>query len=267
MKCIRLAVALLSFTVLTAPAAPVDLAKIDRKIAKEPTYRAKPKYCLLVFGPNAKTRVWLVHDGDALHVDRNGNGDLTDKGERVAVRKGASDPADGVYSFDAGELREGANTHANLSVQVVHVEHLASVFPQVKDLLTRTPKARRYSVSLDVQVPGWKGDGEGGRVKQHATLDGDGFLQFADRPSEAPVIHFGGPWCVTLGEPHRLVVGRERELRLVVGTPGLGAGTTAQVGYEDVVPKTAVPRVEITYPRGRDGRSAIRQLLDVQDRC
>src|SRR5215831_15666476 len=62
-----------------------DLTKIDRTIAKEPVYQNKPNYCLLVFGPDAKTRVWLVIDGDILYVDRNGNGDLTDKGERTAL--------------------------------------------------------------------------------------------------------------------------------------------------------------------------------------
>src|SRR5262245_50021257 len=63
-----------------------DAVKIDRSIIKEPAYQSKsPKYCLLVFGPEAKTRVWLVIDPDArlLYVDRNGNGDLTEKGERV----------------------------------------------------------------------------------------------------------------------------------------------------------------------------------------
>ncbi len=62
----------------------VDYAKIDRTIAKRPTYQSKaPKYCLLVFGPEADTRVWLVLDGEVLYVDRNGNGDLTEDGERA----------------------------------------------------------------------------------------------------------------------------------------------------------------------------------------
>ena len=66
-------------------AAAADLIKIDRTIAKEPVYQNKPKYCLLVFGSDAKTHVWLVIDGDVLYVDRNGNGDLTEKGERMAI--------------------------------------------------------------------------------------------------------------------------------------------------------------------------------------
>src|SRR6266702_3291632 len=55
-----------------APSPAVDYTKIDRTIAKEPRYQSKtPKYCLLVFGPEAKTRVWLVLDRDVLYVDRN----------------------------------------------------------------------------------------------------------------------------------------------------------------------------------------------------
>src|SRR5262249_44106941 len=59
-----------------SPAPAADLTKIDRSIAKEPAYKAKPKYCLLVFGSEEKFRVWLVLDGDILYVDRNGTGDL-----------------------------------------------------------------------------------------------------------------------------------------------------------------------------------------------
>ena len=54
------------FSAVTARGA--DLTKIDRKIAKEPAYQNEPKYCLLVFGPEAKTRVWLVLDNDTLYV-------------------------------------------------------------------------------------------------------------------------------------------------------------------------------------------------------
>ena len=44
-------------------------------------YQSKsPKYALLIFGPEARTRIWLVLDGTTLYVDRNGNGDLTDAG-------------------------------------------------------------------------------------------------------------------------------------------------------------------------------------------
>jgi hypothetical protein len=51
---------------LPALANAADLSKVDRTIKKEPAYQGKPKYCLLVFGPEAKARVWLVLDGDTL---------------------------------------------------------------------------------------------------------------------------------------------------------------------------------------------------------
>src|ERR671937_529448 len=81
MKLTSLGLALL----LCQAAAAADLTQVDRAIQKEPAYQGQPKYCLLVFGPEAKTRVWLVLDGDTLYVDRNGNGDLTEKDEKVPL--------------------------------------------------------------------------------------------------------------------------------------------------------------------------------------
>src|SRR6266404_834536 len=80
------ALAVLLFAPVAASAADPDLKKVDRTIGREPAYVSKqPQYCLLVFGPKATTRVWLVIDGDFLYIDRNGNGDLTEPGERVRI--------------------------------------------------------------------------------------------------------------------------------------------------------------------------------------
>src|SRR5262245_19523703 len=84
MRHMRNAAPFLVLAVLGSAASAADLAKIDRTIAKEPAYKGKPKYCLLVFGPEAKMRAWLVLDGDLVYIDRNGNGDLTEPGEQVA---------------------------------------------------------------------------------------------------------------------------------------------------------------------------------------
>jgi hypothetical protein len=73
--------------VAAGPAGAVDLATVERAIAKEPAYSAPAQYCLLVFGPDAKERVWLALAGDVLYVDRNGNGDLTEAGESVKAKK------------------------------------------------------------------------------------------------------------------------------------------------------------------------------------
>ncbi len=54
-------------------------------IRKEPAYPEKPRYCLLLFGPQAQARVWLVRAGDRLFVDTNGNGDLTESGKEFRM--------------------------------------------------------------------------------------------------------------------------------------------------------------------------------------
>src|SRR5262245_16073774 len=77
---------LIAALLFATPLVAADLTKIDRRIGREPAYQSQPHYCLLVFGPEVKTRVWLVHDGDTLYVDRNGDGDLTGAGEKVAAK-------------------------------------------------------------------------------------------------------------------------------------------------------------------------------------
>src|SRR5262249_4699298 len=99
---------------LCGPAAvPADLAKVERRILKEPAYQTKtPRYCLLVVGPEAKKKIWLVQDGDVLYVDRNGNGDLTEDGERVALEQGDKSSR----HFEAGDVRDGSLVHTGLTV-------------------------------------------------------------------------------------------------------------------------------------------------------
>lgn len=74
---------LVANTALARPLWALDYDKIDRAINREPVYRTgKPGYALLLFGPEARRRMWLVVDGDAVYLDRNGDGDLTQAGER-----------------------------------------------------------------------------------------------------------------------------------------------------------------------------------------
>src|SRR5262249_43349798 len=154
-------------------------------------YRSKPKYCLLVFGPEADTRVWLVQDGDTLYVDRDGKGDLTKAGEKVTAEK-REGPDERECTFVVGDIRDGRRLHKATSVSVSKIDFfLAERFAFAKALLDKDPKARAYSISVDMEMPGWKGTGVGSRVRQH-TFFGDvhGMLQFADRPQDAPIIHF-----------------------------------------------------------------------------
>src|SRR5262245_54560675 len=108
--------ALLVVLVVASPAAAdglsPDLAKIERRIGKEPVYQGKPGYLLLVFGPEAKQKVWLVRDGEKLYVDRHGTGDLSQPACRVT---GEVDR----YRerlFEAGDVTLGGKRYEGLRV-------------------------------------------------------------------------------------------------------------------------------------------------------
>src|SRR5262245_13164958 len=115
MRLVVFLLAVLSISYFAPPGFAVDLTKIDRSISKEPAYRGKPRYGLLVLGRKAETRIWLVIDGKTLYVDRNGNGDLTEPGERVLAENTNSTD---ILEFRAGEFLEadGKTRHSNLVV-------------------------------------------------------------------------------------------------------------------------------------------------------
>ncbi len=183
--------AMMLLALLFPQGSAADLSKVDRSIAKEPAYRSKPKYCLLVFGPEAKTRVWLVQDGDTLYVDRNGNGDLTEQEKKVAAEK-QEGAEEGQYAFKVGDIHEGALVHKGLMVGVMKIDHMAELDEQVKAFLAKNPKGRGYLIMVEMEMPGWKGTGVGSRVQQQAFIvDINGVLQFSDKPKDAPIIHFG----------------------------------------------------------------------------
>jgi hypothetical protein len=92
-------------------------------------------------------------------------------------------------------------------------------------------------------------------------------LQFADKREEAPVIHFGGPWQVSLFGAHKLTIGRETDVVLGVGSPGIGPGTMAWIDYDGVIPEKVYPMVEVTYPPKQAGEAPIREQYELKRRC
>jgi hypothetical protein len=248
------------------PAPPhLDLKKIDRSITREPAYATKdPRYCLLVLGGRARTRVWLVLDGDTLYVDRNGDGDLTGAGERVGLA--AVFPSqNSLYAeqrqFLAGDLSEGAGgpRHTNLTVTrcVPNPKFVPTAADdrQARELLDQNPDAVVVVVALQV----------GGRVRQVAAPN------FARRPQDAPVLHFHGPLTFGLhpkwfyGWPV-FARGRDNTLTVVVGTPGLGEGSFALLGYDDV-PKGVHPVAEVRFPARSPEQPPVVVRVPLKERC
>ncbi len=244
-----------------------DLAQIDRRIAKEPAYRGQPKYAMLVFGADANTRIWLVQDGDTLYVDKNGNGDLTEPDKKFASKK-TPEQEEGAYSFEIGDLRVGDRLHKQLNVYVAKMDHRASIDEGVKAFLAKNPNGRQYGVSADIEMPGFKGTGIGGRVRQRVPYaDVNGINQFADKPQDAPVMHFNGPRQIRLWGQHTLTINRETDLVLGVGTPGVGPGTTVWTDYEGVIPDKLYPKVQITFPPKSPGQPPVQATYELEHRC
>jgi hypothetical protein len=137
---------LILFAVCPALASANDLKQIDRSIGKEPAYKGKPKYCLLVFDRAGKERVWIVQDGDTLYVDRQGNGDLTDPKNKVAAKKRELETDDDRFVFDVDELSVGGRIHQNLRIGLYSINHRdpdPDDYPQprvsILDLSGKTP--------------------------------------------------------------------------------------------------------------------------------
>jgi len=198
--------------------AAVDLRTIDRTILKEPAYRTgQPKYCLAVFGPKAETRVWMVLDGDTLFIDRNGNLDLTEAGESV---KGQPDPKGrGEVQFNAGTITAKDGVLQNTRLEVLVVPELTFVYCRVE----KQP---------------W----------QRAVVDNEGYLVFANKPQTAPVLHFQGPLTIGLRFDHKFKRRSEPEdLDIMVGTPGVGAGSFVRFGHQTVA-KDIRPVLKIDFP-------------------
>lgn len=268
------------------------LDRIDRSIVRQPVYTSKaPKYCLLVFGPKAETRVWLVLDlaydplrekpgtQDVLYADLTGDGDLTDPKKRIAVTvvtKKASElglPGNigkfevkdrelDVPHFHIGDVksRDGKTTYAKLVVEIGWY-----IFGR---------KDRQARVSVD--VPGNGRESVGGQQ-----------LWFVDSPDKAPVIWFDGALTMRLapsgllhvpvdysgGEPpppwyeeFPLVRGKTMPLRAEVGSAGIGLGTFLVIPC-DLPPGDVHPVAKVVFMNADPKKLPIEVSVDLKQRC
>jgi hypothetical protein len=229
----------LSAAALELPATEDPLKPKERTIATEPAYKSKdPRYCQLVFGPQAKQSVWLVIDGEDLYVDRNGNGDLTEDGERVTRKPAFQGSGFEVPKLDIGDR---TTTYSNLIVY-----------------WTRQPPGgakAEYTVDVMVDV--------GKRYCQYAT-----FKSSATAPKDAPVIHFGGPLeMVLLGGAPLPAPGKEGELVAVIGTKS-STGHLAMIRHDRNLPPKADahPVAEVTFP-GKGGAKPVAVKVPLDQRC
>lgn len=233
-----------------AEAQAVDLTKVPRTVAREPAWKTEgPRYCLLVFGPKADYRVWLVLDGDTLLVDRNGNGDLTEAGESTKPKERNTDPC----SFEAVTiLGPDGKTEEKLTFA------LYGWFDYMKGKDTN-------DVAPAVFVS-WKGRRFG------SWGDETGPCVWGRKPGEAPIVHVDGP--LQMGFETRAEWALERkgegqfELSVGVGTKGLGKGAFVHLSYaNDAIPMDVFPTAALEFPSRTPGAPPVRVSAELKQRC
>src|SRR5262245_39338857 len=235
---------------LPAQAPAAELMKVERAIRKEPAYKTKdPRYCLLVFGPKADYRVWLVLDGNTLYVDRNGNGDLTEPGESTTPEEGNTDPC----SFKPITIfRPDGKTEEELSFALYGwFDYKAG-----KDTASVSP-----SVSV-----WWEGRWFG------CWGDETGPCVWGRKPEDAPVLHVGGP--LRMGFETRAEYALERkgagefELKVGVGTKGLGKGAFVHLSYaRGAIPEGVYPTADLEFPSKTPGGKPVQVRAVLKQRC
>jgi hypothetical protein len=235
----------LALLAAVAPARGADLRRIDRHVAREPAYKSTaPSYGLLVFGPAAATRVWVVLDGTDLYVDTNGNGDLTEAGKRF--------PGDG-RDFKPFTIADRAGPDRyRITGLGVH----------------RPEQEKRVFVMVSVEIVG--------KYRQYCDLTP------APRRLEAPVAHFHGPLVIGLREYNwvchqKLVRGdKPRDLDALVGTFDRASGCWVVVSNTQIdrpdhkrqdFPPGLHPVAEVEFPPGRPGGEPIRRRYELKERC
>ena len=247
---------------VAAPLRAADLAAIEKSIGKQPKYRDRPRYCLLVFGAEAKIKVWIVEDGRTLFVDRNANGDLTDDGpplEPTKVRNlgsvaGSAPRWDFDYVLDEIKPENGpAQTRFRLArwnygdeedsyglSVTLHDDNAA----ERKSTSGRPDAKSSAKSSVGSTAPEAAPASDGG-IPMYAGWFG---TLWADSPAKASILHFGGPLEPRLLREKEFVVDSGvRRLSVCLLTPGLGdAGPTRLSEY--AIPIATPIHVRIDWP-------------------
>jgi hypothetical protein len=224
-----------------------DLTAVSRTIVKEPAYRTKsPKYCLLAFGPEAKSRSWIVQDGDDLYVDRNCNGDLTEASNKIELKT-----KDKLYrQFAETDIQDGPLTHSKLSVFQMLVDADTTANDAEFARVNRQPDGPwTWWINIEAERPANDDRPLPKKIGYVANGDGRGYLLFGEHPQKAPIVHFNGPWTLGLQDfKQEFRPGFAKDLQIGVGTPGIGPGTFAFVKYPNTIPTDAYPVAEVTFP-------------------
>src|SRR5262249_55077991 len=155
--------------------------------------------------------------------------------------------------------------HKGVQISLIPVSLLKD---SAKDILAKDPDAMTAVIAVDVQLPDLKGGGIDGRVTFRAgSLDPSDLLRFANTRENAPGVHFGGRFQITVDANLKMRIGRSADFYTVVGCPGIGKGTFAFISYDNTIPDGLKPIVEITYPPTKPGGPPVKEKYELEERC
>ncbi|HTU90194.1 MAG TPA: alpha/beta hydrolase [Gemmataceae bacterium] len=199
----------------------VDYSKIDRHISKQPKYNASPRYARFIFDPRGEFQVWAVLDKskadapyyDVLYFDKDGNGDLTETGERFT----------GIYDDKTKTLSIVVGALAVPGTKLVHT-----------DLKFYTAERHNY-----------KGFWFSMKWNGVDAVDG-GYAPFSDNNTTysstaqtAPILRptILGPLGFLTTDKLVLPIGGAKDVQLIVGNPGSGPDTLCAVHEHFLIPE------------------------------
>jgi hypothetical protein len=241
--------------VWASPLLAADLAKVPRTISREPAYRSGARYMLLAFGAEVKFRVWLVFDGDVVYVDRNGNGDLAEPGERVEPSEKPTEEAFlRISVYDLGPIKDPftGKTYEQVNVQRTTLK------PEVAPT-TPAEKERKEFLQKN-GTPAWVYILDDGKIKQA------GFLSCAEKPAKAHILHFDGPLTFQFVDGQLRRGDEPAELSVELTTPGLGKSVYHYMSFA-VAPAEVHPLALIEFPVKAPGGPPVRREYRLEKRC
>ena len=197
---------------------PVDLSKVREETSREliePVYQNGPKYTLLVFGPEAEKAIWVVLDGNEnIYADMNGDGDITDEGEKFDLVKGRTNPEGRTLYFNRAKLGEVPPYSIAFTILVRNPDYIATDIEIRKSI--DEVKKNNWTMGLVTRRPGRDG------------MTGFTSLIFVPNQVDAQVTWMGGPLSLVTDEDRfskESVLRRDKKdsLTVSVGTVGLPA--------------------------------------------
>jgi hypothetical protein len=242
-------------------------------LVKQPKYNGKTGYAMLKFGQKTPQDVWMILDGETLYLDLNGNGDLTEVGEKF-TGKILGTKSEPTIHFEIDKLAVGKKLHRGFNLWVTpqktfEKSPLIEGQSVAQARIKAKPDALTVRISVEVQAEKLQGNGHENRVLQYV-LNGDdkGLNTLAEEERQAPVFHFDGPleFVFQTSITENWTGGQQADAYVAMITAGTSPGTSVQFGF-DTLPTSLQPKLSIEYTPTDKTKPGTKDEVKLPERC